>query len=151
MTQQTGVDDLRIVDENASTVTRFLKALERADLDAALDLVTEDLVYENVSLPTIRGRRGLDKAFRGWMTSGKARLGLHVQHIATDGDVVMTDRIDEIMVGRFAARFWVYGRFTVRDGRIAIWRDHFDWFDTTASVVRGLLGLISPSLNRPQP
>ena len=61
-------------------------------------------------------------------------------------------RIDEIRVGsRFASRFWVYGRFTVRDGQIAIWRDHFDWFDITAGIARGLLGLAAPSLNRKMP
>lgn len=152
MTQQLGTDEVLVVDGPTSVVVGFLRALERGDLDAALGMVTEDLIYENVSLPTIRGRRGLDKAFRRLMAPGKGGFAVHFHHIATDGDVVMTDRIDELSVGsRFAMRFWVYGRFTVRDGQIAIWRDHFDFYDVAVGAVRGLLGLAAPSLNRPMP
>ncbi len=152
MVQQAGTDDVLVVDERASVVVGFLRALERNDLDAALAMVTEDLVYENVSLPTIRGRAGLQKVFGRMASSGKGGFAVHFHHIATDGDVVMTDRIDEIRVGsRFASRFWVYGRFTVRDGQIAVWRDHFDWFDITAGIARGLLGMAAPSLNRKMP
>ncbi len=37
----------------ADTVVEFLRALAAYDVDAALDLVADDLVYANVSLPTI--------------------------------------------------------------------------------------------------
>jgi limonene-1,2-epoxide hydrolase len=64
----------------------------------------------------------------------------------------MTDRVDEIRVGkRFAARIWVYGRFTVKDGRITEWRDYFDWYDVAVGTVRGLAGMASPGLNRSMP
>jgi limonene-1,2-epoxide hydrolase len=48
-------------------------------------------------------------------------------------------------------RFWVYGRFTVREGRIAIWRDSFAWFDRGKATFRGLLGLGAAKLNRSVP
>jgi len=54
-------------------------------------------------------------------------------------------------MGRFEQRFWVYGRFELRDGRIAIWRDAFDWRDITASLLRGAAGAALPSLNRAWP
>ena len=50
--------------EPQAVVEAFLAALMASDLDAALDLVDEDLVYVNVGLPTIRGRAGLAKAFQ---------------------------------------------------------------------------------------
>jgi limonene-1,2-epoxide hydrolase len=53
--------------------------------------------------------------------------------------------------GRFAARFWVYGRFVVRDGRIAVWRDSFDWLDVTIGNLRGLAAMAIPALNRRMP
>src|ERR1700735_5113051 len=40
----------------ADTVIEFLRALAAYDVDAALDLVADDLVYSNVSLPTIYGQ-----------------------------------------------------------------------------------------------
>jgi limonene-1,2-epoxide hydrolase len=81
------------------------------------------------------------------------RMGfnVHFNHVATEGDVVLTDRVDELSFRRFASRFWVYGRFVVNDGKIAVWRDSFDWLDVTIGNLRGLAGLVSPSLNRRMP
>jgi limonene-1,2-epoxide hydrolase len=137
--------------EPAAVVVDFLHALAAPDIEAALLLVTEDLVYTNVSLPTIYGRDRLARLARPVMRPGRMGFNVHLNHVATDGDVVLTDRIDEINFRRFASRFWVYGRFVVRDGRIAEWRDSFDWLDVTVGNVRGLAGLLSPSLNRPMP
>jgi len=138
--------------EPAAVVVRFLRALTEFDVDSALDLVTEDLVYSNVSLPTIYGREGLERIARPWLRPGRLGFNVHFNHVATEGDVVLTDRIDELNWGRFASRFWVYGRFVVGDdGKIAVWRDSFDWLDVTIGNLRGLAGLVSPGLNRRMP
>ena len=131
---------------------RFLHALAAFDVDTALDLVADDLVYINVSLPTIRGRDRLERIARPWLRPGRMGFTVHFNHVATAGNVVLTDRIDELNFGRFATRFWVYGRFIVGDdGKIALWRDSFDWLDVTIGNLRGLAGLVSPSLNRRMP
>ncbi len=137
--------------EPADVVVGFLHALAAFDIEAALLLVTEDLVYTNVSLPTIYGRDRLARFARPVMRPGRMGFNVHLNHVATEGDVVLTDRIDEINFRRFASRFWVYGRFVVRDGRIAVWRDSFDWLDVTVGNLRGLAGLLAPSLNRLMP
>ena len=90
---------------DVDVVADFLQALQRSDLDAALALVAEDLIYINVSLPTIHGRRGLDRVFRPLFKPGRAGFAVRMHHIATDGEVVLTDRTDEITLGRFRARF----------------------------------------------
>ena len=136
--------------ETIAPVIDFLDALERNDRVAALDLVAEDLTYINVGMPTIRGRRGLDKAFAG-LWRGRAQFGYLMRHVATDGDVVLTDRVDWITVGRFRAVFWVYGRFTVKDGQILVWRDSFDYADMAVAIVRGLVGVVVPAVNRRVP
>lgn len=132
-------------------VVDFLLALAHSDLDGALSLVTDDLEYINVSLPTVHGRAGLDRIFRPVLRPGRMGFDVHLNHVAVEGNVVITDRIDEISYGRFASCFWVYGRFVVRDGKIAVWRDSFDWLDITIGNVRGLIGLLLPSLNRRLP
>ncbi len=132
-------------------VIDFLLALARNDLDAALDLVNEDLEYINVSLPTIHGRAALERLARPLLRPGRMGFDVHLNHVAAEGDVVLTDRIDELNFGRFATCFWVYGRFVVRDGKIAVWRDSFDWLDVTIGNLRALVGLIVPSLNRTLP
>jgi limonene-1,2-epoxide hydrolase len=141
----------------AEVVTAFLRALERFDLDEALDLVDDDLVYVNVTLPTLRGRDRLEQIARPVLRPDRMGFRVHFNHIATDpddgggGDVVLTDRVDELNMRRFAMRFWVYVRFVVRDGRIAVWRDSRDWVDVTVGALRGLVGLLAPSCNRPMP
>ena len=136
----------------ADTVIEFLRALAAYDVDAALDLVADDLVYANVSLPTIYGRDRLERIARPWLRPGRMGFNVHLNHVATEGDVVLTDRIDELNWGRFATRFWVYGRFVVdAEGKITLWRDSFDWFDVTIGNLRGVAGLVSPSLNRRMP
>jgi limonene-1,2-epoxide hydrolase len=138
--------------ESASVVVEFLRALAAYDVDAALDLVADDLVYSNVSLPTIYGRDRLERIARPWLRPGRMGFNVHLNHVATEGNVVLTDRVDELSFGRFASRFWVYGRFVVGDdGKIAVWRDSFDWLDVTIGNLRGLAGLISPALNRQMP
>jgi limonene-1,2-epoxide hydrolase len=136
----------------ADVVVRFLHALTAFDVDTALELVADDLVYANVSLPTIYGRARLESIARPWLRPGRMGFNVHFNHVATEGNVVLTDRIDELNYGRFASRFWVYGRFVVGDdGKIAVWRDSFDWLDVTIGNLRGLAGLISPGLNRRMP
>jgi limonene-1,2-epoxide hydrolase len=137
-----------------ASVTRvavdFLEALAASDVRTAMDLLTEDAVWINVSLPAVRGRQRIERLMKLGYDRG-ARFRVHFHNVAASGDVVLTERTDAIGLGRFEQRFWVYGRFEVRDGRIAVWRDSFDWADYAISIVRGLAGIASPRLNRPWP
>jgi len=134
----------------AEVVRTFLLALQAGDLDSALELLAEDVRYINVSLPTVRGRGRVERLFRSVYARG-GRFRVHFHGIAADGDVVLTDRTDEVGIGRFEQRLWVYGRFIVKDGKITVWRDSFDWLDVTRSALRGLIAIAIPALNRPWP
>lgn len=136
------VDPIQLVED-------FLFALQAEDLDGALELVTEDLAYTNVSVPTLHGRRRLDRAFRPLLGRGGFRV--HFHHIAADGNIVLTERTDAIVVGPVQCTFWVYGRFEIRDGQIAVWRDSFDYRDVAVGLIRGVLGAFVPALARPWP
>jgi limonene-1,2-epoxide hydrolase len=135
----------------ATVVVDCLRALADYDLDSALALVAEDLTYTNVSLPTIHGRDRVETMARQILQPGRLGFKVHFNYVMTDGDVVLTDRIDELNFKRFASRFWVYGRFVVRDGQISVWRDSFDWLDVTIGNLRGLIGLFAPAFNRTMP
>jgi limonene-1,2-epoxide hydrolase len=135
----------------AAVVVAFLHALAEFDVDTAAALVTDDLVYMNVTLPTIHGRERFEQLARPLLRPGRMGFRVHLNHVATEGDVVLTDRVDELSFRRFASRFWVYGRFVVRDRQIAVWRDSFDWLDVTIGNLRGVAGLLAPSLNRRLP
>jgi limonene-1,2-epoxide hydrolase len=137
--------------ENAQTVRTFLEALQAGDLDAALPLLTEDAVWINVSLPAVRGRNKIERINRLGLEKLGGGFRVHFHNIAAEGDTVLTERTDAIRLGRVEQRFWVYGRFEMRDGRIAVWRDSFDWGDIVVSLLRGIAGAFVPSLNRRWP
>lgn len=131
-------------------VTDFLLALQAEDLDHALSLLTDDVEWVNVSLPTVRGKRAVERIFRaGERLGGGFRVRLHA--VANEGEVVLTQRTDAITLGRFEHMFWVVGRFELRDGKIAVWRDAFDWGDLLVGLVRALAGVAWPRLNRQWP
>lgn len=117
-------------------VQAFLGHLERMDIDAALALMSEDAVYQNVPLPPDRGKAAVGRTLNRMMGVGS---GFRVEHhnIAANGPVVLTERTDVLSVGTVDAAFWVCGTFEVHDGRITLWRDRFDWVDFTLAWVRG--------------
>jgi limonene-1,2-epoxide hydrolase len=133
----------------AEIVTGFLDALAAHDLDSAFELLTDDAEWINVSLPAVRGKRRIERLIRA--LDGRGEFRAHFHHVAVEGDTVLTERTDELAVGRFQQRFWVYGRFEVRDGQIAVWRDSFDWLDILVSLLRAAAGAVAPGLNRPWP
>ena len=135
--------------DTAAVVMEFFRRMEAKDVEGAMALMTEDAVWINVSLPTVRGQARIERAVRLMM--GRVGFRAHMHHIATESNVVLTERTDELAFGRFAQRFWVYGRFELRDGRIAVWRDAFDWLDLAVSLARGVAGVLSPKLNRRWP
>jgi limonene-1,2-epoxide hydrolase len=134
----------------AEVVRAFLLALQDDDIERVGALLADDVVWINVSLPPVRGRRAVERICRLGVRAGIGfRVYFHA--VAADGDVVLTERHDAITRGRFQQRFWVVGRFEVRDGKIAVWRDAFDWGDLLVGLLRGVAGVASPRLNRPWP
>jgi limonene-1,2-epoxide hydrolase len=132
-------------DTDTAVVEKFLFALRDKDLDTAESLLADDIVYQNVGLPTIRGRARTMKVFKSMQ---KDTFGFDVvfhRNVAEDG-TVLNERTDAITIGPVRMQFWVCGVFEVRDGRITLWRDYFDNVNILVGVVRGLLGALIPSL-----
>ncbi len=130
---------------NARTVETFLYALQDEDFDAADALMADNIEWQNAGFPTIRGRRRITKIFK----SGKGRVGFEVKfhRIAAEGNAVLTERTDALIVGPLRVQFWVCGAFEVHAGKITLWRDYFDTLDFLVKApLRGLIGIIAPPL-----
>ncbi|MGH3961094.1 limonene-1,2-epoxide hydrolase [Mycobacterium sp.] len=136
MTEQTA--------QNTSTVEVFLNALADEDFDTAGSVLADDLVYQNVGLPTIYGRDRAMKLFR--RMEGRAAFEVKIHRVAADGAAVLTERTDALIFGPLRLQFWVCGVFEVHDGRITLWRDYFDFYDMLKATVRGVAALAIPSL-----
>jgi len=134
----------------AGVVTDFLKLLEVRDVDAACDLLADDVEYMNVSLPTIHGRERVRRIFTRMMARRSAGFEVYFHNVAVDGTSVLTERTDVLIFGPVRVQIWVWGHFDVAAGQITVWKDYFDWWNVAAATVRGLVGAVVPSL-RPRP
>ena len=125
-------------------VETFLTALAEEDLDGAADALAADVVYQNVGLPTIRGRAATIAVFR--RMAGRVRFEVRIHRIAGQGAAVLTERTDALTLGPLRLQFWVCGVFEVHDGRITLWRDYFDFLAMFKATVRGLAATVFPAL-----
>ncbi|MCV7068861.1 limonene-1,2-epoxide hydrolase family protein [Mycolicibacterium houstonense] len=132
------------VQSTAATVETFLNALQEQDFDTAESALAQNLVYQNVGFPTIYGRNRAIKLFRSM--PGPMGFEVKIHRIAADGATVLTERTDAITFGPLRLQFWVCGVFEVYEGRITLWRDYFDMFDMFKATLRGLAGVVVPSL-----
>lgn len=130
--------------DNAHTVEAMLSSLQDQEFDGVAAALDDNLVYQNVGFPTIRGRARAMKLFR----SMEGRMGFEVKihRIAVNGASVHTERTDVLEFGRLRLQFWVCGVFEVANGRITLWRDYFDMWDITKALLRGLAGVAVPAL-----
>jgi limonene-1,2-epoxide hydrolase len=129
-------------------VESFLRALEAKDLDTAVSLLGDDVVYQNVPLPPDRGKAAVIRTLRSFQ---KLFTGFEVRmrNIAAKDGVVLTERVDVLSGPLLYLDIWVCGTFEVKDGKIILWRDYFDLAETAAKVlvspVRKLLGVARAS------
>jgi limonene-1,2-epoxide hydrolase len=133
-----------------TVVEAFLAALTVPDIEAAADLLDERIAYTNVGLPKIHGRKRVKRVLAGLDRPGVG-FEVYLHAIAADGATVLTERTDVLRYGPVRLQFWVAGRFDVRDGQIAVWRDSFDYLDLARSLVRGLVGAVIPALRPAAP
>jgi limonene-1,2-epoxide hydrolase len=136
--------------EPVVVVETFLAALAAMDLDFAGELVDENVVYVNVGMPPVHGRRRMLRLFRP-LARRNIGLEIYLHAIAANGATVLTDRTDALTFGRFRFQFWVVGRFDVQDGRITYWRESFDYLDVLRSVGRAVAGAVVPPLRPKAP
>jgi limonene-1,2-epoxide hydrolase len=132
--------------DNARTVETFLYAVQDEDFDTVDSLMADTLVWQNVGWPTLQGRQRIVKILR----SGQGRVGFEVKihRIAAEGNSVLTERTDALVIGPLRLQFWVCGVFEVHAGRITLWRDYFDMWDIAKGTLRGLVATVIPSLRQ---
>ncbi|MGC0362878.1 limonene-1,2-epoxide hydrolase [Rhodococcus sp. 27YEA15] len=130
------------------TVEAMFAALTDFDVAAATALMTDDIVWENVSLPTLRGKKQIARALT-LVTRPALKFEAEMRNIVGDERTVLTERADILTVGPLRIEFWVCGTFELRDGKIALWRDYFSARDVARGVVlalgRAVIGLVPRS------
>jgi limonene-1,2-epoxide hydrolase len=110
---------------NVTLVRRFLEACVRADPDEFAAFFTEDAVWWNCPWPPVKGREAICLTLSRGAQLMKA-LPWDVLHVAAQGDVVLTERIDRFAIGDRRIEVPCMGIFELHEGKIVAWRDYWD-------------------------
>lgn len=113
----------RLVDAKA-IIESFIDAWNRMDFEAIIDALDENVVYHNIPMQALHGRVAVRTYLQGaWRFES---VDWQLRNIAADGAVVLTERIDNFVIGGYEVSLPVMGTFEIRNGKIAAWRDYFD-------------------------
>ena len=130
---------------NIRVVQQFLDALSAFDIDRALTMIGDDIVYQNVPLPPDRGRAQVERTLRLFMRFAR-ETEIRVHHIAEQDGFVLTERTDLIRGPALDLAFWCCGTFEVRNGKIVLWRDRFDTAEVTLQLLTSPLRRLARGL-----
>jgi limonene-1,2-epoxide hydrolase len=106
-------------------VNAFLKVCAKRDYDAAFELVTDDLEYQNMMLPAVQGKDAMRDTCDMLLSLCEDSEWL-VHHEVASGDLVMNERTDRFLKDGTWHDLPVAAVFQLRDGLIASWHDYFD-------------------------
>lgn len=110
---------------NTDLIEEFCKAWSRLDPAELASYFTEDGVYHNMPTAAVAGRQAVEKFIRGF-TASWTETEWDILNLAEVGDVVIAERLDRTKAGDKSVDLPCTGVFTLRDGKIANWRDYFD-------------------------
>lgn len=110
----------------AETVTAFIEAIERKDIDAAVALTAEEISYENMPADPVVGHEvlaGMLNAFLGPANEVDWQILTQFEF----GTTVLNERLDRFQIGSGWLELPIAGVFHINDeGKISLWRDYFD-------------------------
>ena len=109
-----------------AVVDAFLAAVQAKDVDAALALMADDVVYDNVPIGPMSGKDAVRATLEGFLAP-TAGVDWQIRRQVAAGNVVVNERVDRFQMGNGWLELPVAGFFEVTDeGLIALWRDYFD-------------------------
>ena len=111
--------------DNEKVVRSFCDAFARLDIDEILGFFAEGAVYHNIPMAPAVGEEAIRGVLEMFLPTSQ-KVEFDVLALASDGDVVFTERVDRFVMGDNTIELPVAGVFEVRDGKIAAWRDYFD-------------------------
>ena len=113
-------------------VDEFIACWNRMDVPAAMDMMAEDAVWDNVPLGPAEGKAAMLALMANFPPSQGTEFIVH--HSAANGNVVLNERTDRFLVGGRWREIRVMGTFEINaEGKIQHWRDYFDAAQMTAA------------------
>jgi len=104
----------------------FCAAAARRDVAELGAYFTADAVYHNIPVAPVTGREAIEATLAQFLAPASS-VAFDVLAIASNGNVVLTERIDRFVLGGKSIALPVMGTFEITaDGHIAAWREYFD-------------------------
>jgi limonene-1,2-epoxide hydrolase len=119
--------------DNEKLIMDFCDAWSRRDIDELLSFFTPDAVYHNMPMDPAHGVDQIRGVF-GLFVPPSSEIAFEVHRIASNGETVLTERVDRFVMGDKTIELQVAGVFEIRDGKIAAWRDYFDMAAWTSQM-----------------
>jgi limonene-1,2-epoxide hydrolase len=119
-------------------VRKFCALMEKRDAEALRPLIADNAVYQNVGMPASNGVDAIVENMAAQFAMFPDAYAFEIVNIASDGPVVLTERLDYIQApdGSKPA-VPVMGTFVVgENGKIARWTDYFD-VSLTVKLLQG--------------
>jgi limonene-1,2-epoxide hydrolase len=111
--------------EPIEVVHAFLAAMEKKDYESALALIADDVEYINGNSPSVVGPEGIRQTLEPFFAPLKEN-DFQLLRQATNGNVVMLERLDRHLAEHGWFELPVTGVMEVVDGKINYWREYFD-------------------------
>ena len=111
--------------DNEEVIRQFCAAFARRDVDELCAFFTPDAVYHNIPMAPAKGIEAIRSSLELFVP-GSPYVEFEMINLASDGDLVFTERVDRMELGGKAIELPVAGVFEVNGGRITAWRDYFD-------------------------
>jgi len=110
----------------SETVTEFMKAIERKDVEAAVAFTSAHISYENMPTDPIVGHEGLAATLNMFLGPAET-VEWQILSQYEVGSVVVNERLDRFQIGDGWLELPIAGVFHLGDdGKIELWRDYFD-------------------------
>ena len=96
------------------TVNRFIQAIERKDVDAAVALAADDISYENMPIDPVVGHEGLAATLNGVLAPA-TEIDWQILSQFEVGDTVINERLDRFKIGEGWLELAIAGIFRLDD------------------------------------
>ena len=122
------------MNDPGGVVAAFIAAIEAKDVDAAIELLADDVSYENVPMSPIAGKEAV-RATLGAFLGAAAQVEWPISRQVVAGNAVINERLDRFQIGNGWLELPVAGFFEVDEqGLITLWRDYFDMSSYTGQL-----------------
>lgn len=106
-------------------VTDFISSWKSVDVEHILSFLADDVFYHNIPMEPLNGIAATRAFFQSMGNMESADW--QVLNIAANGNVVLTERVDNFVISGKRLSLPVMGVFEIENGKIKAWRDYFDF------------------------